>query len=175
MTLSTSFLDFPSPSGIAVILFFEGCDFSCPNCQNKYLQKHGDNSILLSTLYDHIISYSIKNYAKQIVFSGGDPLSTRNRNTCFEILHFLNKHEYKICIYTGYSIDEIKKFDNEIPLYTYIKCGIYDESKKQESKKTDEYISLASTNQELYYKTSFGLNKISKNGIYYFNKGKIWT
>ena len=72
-------------------------------------------------------------------------------------------NDFDICIYTGALIDEVKKLN--LSGFKFIKCGVFDKTKFIGSKKTDEYIQFATSNQELYNEF---LELISHDGIYYF-------
>ena len=162
-----TFIDFPTVDDWAVIIYFTGCSNNCVNCQNKELQNPDYKSSILSiqdeeNLFNFIKDICKKQDTNKIVFSGGDPLYPTNREI---IKNFLNKYGslYDICIYTGYSIDDVKKFG--IHNFKFIKCGRYDESYKQTSEKTEEHIKLASSNQNFY---DSNYEQLSKNGILNF-------
>ena len=113
-----TFIDFPTVDDWAVIIYFAGCSNNCVNCQNKELQNPDYKSSILSiqdeeNLFNFIKDICKKQDTNKIVFSGGDPLYPTNREI---IKNFLNKYGslYDICIYTGYSIDDVKKFVNTI-------------------------------------------------------------
>jgi organic radical activating enzyme len=104
---------------------------------------------------------------KNVVLSGGDPLSINNRKFIKKLLSE-QSNNYNFCIYTGYIIDEIKLFG--IKGFKFIKCGQYvkdDPNLLKPLGKTDEYISFASRNQSLY-NDRFEL--LSKDGTYFFKK-----
>ena len=140
----------------------------CPNCHNPELQKVDKSNSSIWTidnpydLLDKIIkSAKRNNNTNKVVFEGGDPFFDDNIDVLRGFLK-LNQ-DLEVCIYTGYSLQQVK--DKNIDGFTFLKCGKYIESKKQPSKKTDDYLSFASTNQELY-NSKFKL--ISKDGIYHF-------
>ena len=93
---------------------------------------------------------------------GGDPLFSKNIDFTRELLE-LTKNEFDICLYTGESVEFVKKYN--IRNFKYLKCGWYNENLKQESLKTNTYFQLASTNQCLY---DSNYNILSKNGRYYY-------
>ena len=84
-----------------------------------------------------------------LVLSGGDPLSTRNRK---EVLSFLKMFKRKfpninVWVYTGYTLD---RFTNEdLKDIDYLKCGTY--QNKLSTKDNVQYgIKLATSNQNIY-------------------------
>ena len=164
ISFETTFLDYPSPDDIAVIVFMSGCDHACPGCQNLSLQKiiseytQSDiNNIIL-----HIKDLCNRNETNKIVLSGGDPLFIANRNLTKQICEEL-ENIYDICIYTGYSIDQIKELD--IKGFKYIKSGKFDCNNIQKAEKTDRYIQFVNPTQNLF---DSHYNQLSIDGRFNF-------
>jgi organic radical activating enzyme len=160
-----SFIDYPSPDGLCISIYFTGCDFSCTGCQNKELQNvnyFGSEKINIKHLINLINIDSKRWKTDKICLLGGDPLAKCNRNFTRTLLNKIGK-DYNFCIYTGYSYDKTLSFD--INNFTLLKTGQYKEELKQQSIKTDSHFNLASTNQELY---DANFNLLSENGILYF-------
>ena len=161
-----TFIDYPTVDNWAVIFYFAGCCNNCNNCQNRELQnpEYKGGMILQDEeeLYNLVKKICKKHDTTKIVLSGGDPLYITNREI---VKNFLNKYGsfYDICIYTGYSIDDVKEFG--IQNFKFIKCGRYDETCKQISEKTEDHIQLASTNQNFY---NAKYEQLSQNGILKF-------
>jgi len=163
-----SFIDYPDDESLSLTIYFLGCDNNCPHCSNPELQDknydhfsakhHKDISILLQILK----ADASRLRTNKLTFIGGDPLYKDNIENTKKLLNEL-KDEFDICIYTGHSLQYVK--DNDVTGFTFLKIGKYIYKYKQESKKTDEYMQFASSNQELYDKD---FNLISANGIYYF-------
>lgn len=162
LPIQITWQDYPTQDH-AILVYSIGCEHGCKNCHNIKL-KTGINTIDLSAkeLYDSLLIMSKHERTNKIVFSGGDPLFKNLE--C--IKEFLKINEYfDVCIYTGYDIEYVKT--NTVNGFKYIKCGKYDEKLKQISGKSDEYIKLASSNQNFYDEN---FNKLSENGVLYFNK-----
>lgn len=161
-----TFIDYPTADDWAVIFYFAGCCNNCSNCQNRELQNPDYKSGMIiqdeEGLYNLVKEICKKQDTTKIVLSGGDPLYPANREI---VKNFLNKYGslYDICIYTGYSIDDVKEFG--IQNFKFIKCGRYDETRKQISEKTEDHIQLASTNQNFY---NAKYKQLSQNGILKF-------
>lgn len=123
-----------------------------------------------------IIDLCEKYNTNKIIFQGGDPLFKNNRiiiNFLLERFRSKYTNKYQFCIYTGYSIQECKEYLKTFP--DYLKCGTFKQELYQEPGKDREKLVFASTNQELYEcitndKDFISINKLSDNGIYYFNK-----
>lgn len=164
----TTYLDYPSPDGIAAVLIMPGCSHHCVGCQNPELQSliYGpiDNIELMSEYCNKLLSLCKRNETNKVVLSGGDCLHINNRlftrNICE---NFGNKLD--ICIYTGYSIDEVKQMN--IRGFKYIKCGKFDINNMQEALKTDDYIQFVNKTQNLY---DSNYNQLSIDGRFYFSK-----
>lgn len=167
---NVSFLDYPDNESLAVVVFVLGCGHGCISCHNSYLQdfNYFDKSVIELTLIEFkekLKIFATKNNTNKIVLSGGDPLHPNNINF---IKKFLTSTDYDVCIYTGYSIDYVKKLN--ISNFKFLKCGRYILSLEQLSVKNDEYLQFSSTNQKLY-NNNFEL--ISEYGRYYFRNGGL--
>lgn len=160
LNVQSTFLEYPDNSSIASIFYFSGCDRNCEGCQNTSLKKYTplDEKEVLSG----IVNYSRRLKTNKVVLCGGDPLYKKNIDLTRKILYNLG-NDFDICIYTGALIDEVKKLN--LNGFKFIKCGIFDKTKFIGSKKTDDYIQFATSNQELYNEF---LELISHDGIYYF-------
>ena len=168
ISFDTTFLDYPDPDNIAVVVIMSGCSHNCLGCQNPQLQKlheewtyEQEQKILLE-----IQHRCLRNETNKIVLSGGDPLNPCNRNLTIHICELLgNNPEYKydICIYTGYDIEDVKEMG--LNGFKFIKCGKFDAHSMRESKKTNDYIQFVNETQNLY---DDHFNRISDLGKYYF-------
>lgn len=158
-----SFIDYPSAEEHAVIVYFSGCSHNCTNCHNQQLQFHGiGKEYTIDELLNHLIYECNRNKTNNVVFSGGDPLFSKNIEFVKEFL-FKYYRRFNICIYTGYDIEYVKKHD--IKGFKYIKCGVFKNSLKQESGNFEDRFQLASTNQNFYDEN---YNQISEKGILYY-------
>ena len=167
ISFETTFLDYPNPDDIAVVVIMSGCIHNCLGCQNPKLQKLHEPFIndFKKEIINHIKDLCKRNETNKIVLSGGDPLCPCNGNLTIDICRELGNNGYEICIYTGYNIEEVKEMG--LNGFTFIKCGKFDAHSMRESKKTDEYIQFVNKTQNLF---DSKFNQISKDGIYYFNK-----
>jgi anaerobic ribonucleoside-triphosphate reductase activating protein len=159
-----SWQDYPTPSNCMTV-YFSGCDFNCKGCHNKELQ-NSDYGEFVTTPYQMMdtLARQCNNWDTNcITLMGGEPFHPHNLNFVKLFIDTLFFTNYKLCIYTGYQFKDIPKLITPaIPYITYLKCGRYEESLSQLSKKTDEYFQLASTNQEIYH---YG-ELVSKDGVY---------
>lgn len=167
--LRTSFLDYPDSESQAVLVFMMGCIHNCPNCQNKEFQdphyENGTKELTSDEIINHIKQTCKRNHTNKIVLVGGDPLYDANIKTTMVIVEKL-RNEYDICIYTGYDINTV--IDNpSLRGWKYIIAGPYIMSLAKTPEKTDEYMQLASSNQEIYNDEFVCLT--NENGCMYFN------
>lgn len=161
--ITSTFLDYPSPIDNALVVVMMGCNNNCVNCQNPKFKNHEceeGKEVTVEELINDLVLFSERNRTNKIVLSGGDPLSDKNID--FTKLLLNNMKEYDFCIYTGHNIEYVK--ENNIDAQ-FIKCGNYIPTCKQESKKTNDYMMFASSNQQLYNREYCLL---SKNGVYLF-------
>ena len=161
--LEETYLDYPSPDGNSVIVYFTGCEHHCPGCHSPLLQKVDKYSESNKEILDKIIDYCKRADTNKLVFLGGDPLYKNNIELTKFLVNNLNA-AYDICIFTGYDIEYVKNLN--LQGVKYYKCGKFDQTKLRQSKKTDDEYILASPNQNFY---DGNYNLLSKDGILTFN------
>lgn len=170
--LQTTFLDYPDPVSNAVSVYFMGCEHKCKGCYNPLFQDPlysvGTQIVAVEEFLPLLHRSCEKNKTDKIVLLGGDPLHILNISFVRKLLKEI-KDTYNTCIYTGCGVEESKIILDEAP-FTYLKCGQYDLTKKQNSTKTEKYILFSSSNQELY---DSNYNLLSKDGKYIFDVNKI--
>lgn len=147
---SATFIDYPDNYSYAVLIYFLGCSHNCIDCHNpefKFLNHSNAVEMNIDLFHDKLLLFCDKNKTNKIVFTGGDPLFSNNREF---IRLFLDRYSniFDICIYTGYNIEQVKMFN--IKGFKFIKVGNYEKDKSQQSFKNDDYLQLASINQEIY-------------------------
>lgn len=167
ISFDTTFLDYPSPDDIAVVVIMSGCEHNCIGCQNPALQQLHNNwkSKQIETFVEEIHNICKRNDTNKIVLSGGDPLHPCNRDLSSAICNILGA-THDICIYTGYTDSEVKTMN--LRGFKYIKCGTFDCTHLQKSEKTDSYIQFVNSSQNLF---DSDFKQVSKDGRFYFNNG----
>lgn len=164
VSFDTTYLDYPSPDDVAVVCIMSGCEHKCPGCQNPELQKIFKRSEdEIGKVIAHLAELCERNETNKVVLSGGDCLHPSNRELTKQILFYLGE-TLDICIYTGYSIDEVK--DMGLKGFKYIKCGKFDCNNMQTPEKTDDYIQFVNPTQNLY---DSDYQQLSVNGKFNFN------
>ena len=180
--ITQTFLDYPDDESLAMIVFTELCNHAfCYNCQNKELQEgNPDHLRTIDEALDMIRTYSKRmGNCKKLVLSGGDPMC--NRPAIFKVIDTLVKEGFDICMYTGYTIEEVnlffKKYEEENNIKTdkplFIKAGRFEELLLDPNRgKSEDKFVLASTNQA-FYKWDGLRNlyyQVSEGNVLYFNK-----
>ena len=148
--------------GVAVSVWFQGCEHRCKSCFNPETWDRYDNSVLDRTLEDvssEVLLHLNKYYPKTLSILGGDPLSEYNRDDCFELVKYikLKQPSLKIALWTGYIWDDIKHLE----LLKYIDVLVDGEFKLE--LKDEKLKHKGSSNQnEINVQESLKLNKIVK-------------
>ena len=134
----------------SLTIFFSHCDFRCEGCQNPSTQSGDLGFEFDNGVIEYVNYFFINNpLCPNLVLSGGDPLSTRNRK---EVLLFLKRFKRKlpninVWVYTGYELDKLT--NEELEDIDYIKCGTY-QNRLSTSDNIQYGIKLATSNQVLY-------------------------
>lgn len=106
--------------GIRCSIWVSGCKHHCPFCQNKWTWQYYQGVTYKEhkqEIFDKLKKYLSTPYYKGITFSGGDPLyqDEEGLEELMEIIKFV-KNEFPskdIWLYTGFTLEEIKKTNNE--------------------------------------------------------------
>ena len=161
-----SFLDYPDGDNISILVFVMGCDFHCIGCHNPAFQnpayETGTLDLDAAELCEEIVVSCMRNRTNKVVLTGGDPLSGGNRETTKEVVRRLGDR-YDIAIYTGNNIDYVRSLN--IRGFKFVKCGQFVRKLEQPSEKTDDYMTFASKNQQLY---DSQLQLLTSDGKYVF-------
>lgn len=180
--ITATWIDYPNPTDIAVIVYFEGCSHNCLDCQNPQNQiRHAENRVQFSDLIVSIIQAGKAWRTDKVVLSGGDPFyhtDIKDFQAMALLISHLENLGYKVCVYTGYSCFEILKFYGELDklpnegrwddsshewltyktIYgkpSWIKTGTYHKSEfNPDPGKTKTTLTLASKNQAFFERTS---------------------
>ena len=161
-SIGISFSDWADDSAKfgSLIVYINGCDNNCKGCHNLKLKERSSEIFFEDILTE--IYFKLENTPiEHIIFSGGDPLSIKNRELVKNLIKEL-KEKYKIMVYSGNSKEVVKELGIEGCMY--FKCGNYIPSLKQQSGHFGNEFRLASTNQEIIDGKTFEV--LSKFGIF---------
>ena len=97
--------------GLRYSIYFSGCSHACPGCHNEYSWNPNNGIELTYKILNEIANEINQNELLDgITISGGDPLF--NPKDMLKVLKFLKEKTKKnIWMYTGYTLEEIKKDD----------------------------------------------------------------
>lgn len=109
--------DMLNGEGLRVVLWLSHCEHFCEGCQNPQTWSEHSGIVFDKTAKEELFKELSKDYIKGITFSGGDPLSTLNRNEVMELIKEIkSKFPTKdIWVYTGYlknEVDMLEGFEN---------------------------------------------------------------
>lgn len=97
--------------GLRYSIYFSGCSHACPGCHNEYSWNPNNGTELTYEILNEIANEINQNELLDgITISGGDSLF--NPKDMLKVLKFLKEKTKKnIWMYTGYTLEEIKKDD----------------------------------------------------------------
>jgi anaerobic ribonucleoside-triphosphate reductase activating protein len=130
-------------------IYVAGCigNPHCEGCHNPESWNFNQGTPYTASYFD-LLAKKIRGFdrlIRKIMIFGGEPLD-QNREEFLNFLVSLTYFHKEIWLFTRYELSEVPK---EIKQYcNYIKCGRYDETKKQQ--KVQYGITLATTNQKIY-------------------------
>lgn len=105
--------------GLRTVLFLQGCERRCKECHNPQTWDITKGiSVSITDLVEIIKQNSV---VRRITISGGEPLY--QLDALRKLLLLLDKNEFDIALYTGYSRDEIPV--DIIQTLDYLKTGEY--------------------------------------------------
>ncbi len=121
--------------GVRTVVFFQGCDIHCEDCQNKSTWDMMSGTQVEVIELASLLKKEVIN--KKITFSGGEPLM--QANALIELVKMLDG--FDIAVYTGHEIEDVPS--ELLEHINYIKTGPF----KKELKTTiTPYV--GSTNQK---------------------------
>lgn len=109
--------DFVNGEGVSVSLFLQGCPFHCQGCHNpETWDPNGGKIWDWNDLISHIIKLiSANGIQRNLSILGGEPLDTYDKRKFIKLLLKVIKINFpniKICLWTGYTYDELIKIIN---------------------------------------------------------------
>ena len=106
--------------GLRYSIYFAGCTHTCKGCHNKESWCPDNGTLVTEEYLDKIIKEINSNpLLDGITLSGGDPLY--NPEEMLEIVKYLKeKTEMNIWLYTGYTIEELRKDNRRMKVLQYV-------------------------------------------------------
>lgn len=106
--------DMNNGDGLRVVLWVSGCNHQCKNCQNPETWSHDEGLIFDENAKQELFDELDKDYISGITFSGGDPLSYKNRKEVLNLIKEI-KEKYNnknIWVYTGFLFEQVKESED---------------------------------------------------------------
>ena len=106
--------------GLRYSIYFAGCTHACKGCHNKESWCPDNGTLITEEYLDKIINEINSNpLLNGITLSGGDPLY--NPEEMLEVIKYLKeKTGMNIWLYTGYTIEELRKDNKRMAVLEYI-------------------------------------------------------
>ena len=106
--------------GLRYSIYFAGCTHACKGCHNKESWCPDNGTLVTEEYLDKLINEINSNpLLDGITLSGGDPLY--NPEEMFEVIKYLKeKTQMDIWLYTGYTIEELRKDNKKMAVLEYV-------------------------------------------------------
>lgn len=105
--------DMKNGEGLRVVLWVSHCEHKCRGCHNPQTWDKESGIDFDNWAKEEIFNELDKDYIQGLTLSGGDPLSTLNREEIKRLIKEI-KHKYKnkdIWCYTGYLWEDVETLD----------------------------------------------------------------
>lgn len=107
------YYDTANARGLSTVLFVSGCNHFCPKCFNKETWAFDAGKLFTEKEEEQIIDSLKKPFTDNLVISGGDPFMPLNIKTVLNFVsHVKDSVDTNIIVYTGFTMEEIKQFDD---------------------------------------------------------------
>ena len=109
--------DFAAAPGVCVTFFTQGCPHHCEGCHNpETWNPEGGYEFTNETVDDIIKALTANGIHRNLCIMGGEPLCPDNQFLTYMVINEVKSHlpETKIYLWTGYTIEELKKSNNLI-------------------------------------------------------------
>ena len=146
--------------GLRYTLFLQGCPHHCEGCHNPQTWNQNGGTIMDTKT----ILKQIKNnpLLQGVTFSGGEPL-IQAENLIF-LANEIKKLNLDLAIYTGYTIEELLKFNNKYQIELLNIADTLIDGRFDKNKKDYHLKFCGSSNQRIIdLKESFKQNKLVLN------------
>lgn len=138
--------------GVSVSLFMQGCPHHCPGCFNpeSWDFNGGYNHSLL--VWDIIDAIKANGITRNFSILGGEPLCPENLKDVKDIIDAVRSFypDIKICLWTGYTLEELQKNDNEDLKYILTEINYLIDGRFIEKEKDVSLWLRGSRNQNIY-------------------------
>lgn len=135
--------------GLRVVLWVSGCSHNCKGCQNAFSQNPLAGVPFDEAAEKEIFSELEKDWCTGLTLSGGDPLFQSNRETIINLSKRVKEKfpDKTICLYTGYTWEDIINDDSMKGILAYVDTII--DGEYVEALKSVELPWVGSSNQHI--------------------------
>lgn len=139
--------------GVSVSLFVQGCPHHCPGCFNPeswdFNGGFSPHSMLAWKIVDAIKENGI---TRNFSILGGEPLCEENLEGVKNIIYVIRASypDIKICLWTGYTLEELQKQDNEDLKYILTEVNYLIDGKYLQEQRDVSLWLRGSRNQNIY-------------------------
>lgn len=152
-------LDVGNGFGINVSVYFAGCKFHCPNCQNKDYWDFNCGYPWTTEIENKVISYVEFPHVKHLCLLGGEPLQQDLDILRNFIIRVKNETGKSVFMWTGYTWENIINHTDRLNVVQ--ECEVIVDGQFIQSKKDLNLAHKGSTNQrEINVGESLKKNKI---------------
>lgn len=112
------FCDMLNGPGLRTTLFVSGCSNKCPGCFNKETWDPCFGKPFTDDVLKLILESLSQSWCSGLTLVGGDPLFINNRSTVLYISKTVKElfPSKTIWMYTGYTVDEIREWNDRITM-----------------------------------------------------------
>ena len=135
--------------GLRVVLWVSGCSHNCKGCQNQFSQNPLAGVPFDKAAEKEIFDELEKDWCTGLTLSGGDPLFQSNRKEIIELSKRVKEKfpDKTICLYTGYTWDDIVNDDTMKDVLMYVDTVI--DGEYVEALRSVELPCVGSSNQHI--------------------------
>lgn len=108
--------DFANGEGIGSVLFVQTCSHKCLGCHNKETWDAEGGALFTEEVFNKMMEDLAKNHIKRLTLSGGDPFDNLLVSNYVASEFKYRYPEKELWIYTGYTMEELKKRKEFLPL-----------------------------------------------------------
>ena len=117
--------DIANGPGVRVSLYVSGCPHRCKGCFNPETWDYNAGKPFTEKEVQKIIDSLKPEYISGLSLLGGEPLDTYDKRDFIRLLIKVVKSRFpdiKICIWTGYTYEQIRKFEDQTTVCHLLEC-----------------------------------------------------
>ena len=138
--------------GVSVSLFMQGCPHHCPGCFNPESWDFNGGYLHSLLVWDIIDAIKANGIERNFSILGGEPLCEENLGNVQHIIYAVRSFypNIKICLWTGYTLEELQQNDNEDLKYILSEVNYLIDGKYLQEQRDVSLWLRGSRNQNIY-------------------------